>query len=85
MVKLLITENQQPENQPSSLSSTAYYLNETVAKVLSFIDNKKDGSFKFDIHRGNYFLLAVATWLPNSENYLTSSGFVTYIFRINVI
>lgn len=83
-VQIFIVENPQPELQPNSLSATAYYINGTAAKILSLIENDKMDKFVVNPDKGEYILLAVATWLPNPDNYLTTSGYVTYVFRVNV-
>ncbi len=36
-----------------------------------------------DLEKGQYLILTTATWLPNQDNYLKSSGYVSYIFRVN--
>ncbi|MDR4489750.1 MAG: hypothetical protein R2685_02455 [Candidatus Nitrosocosmicus sp.] len=84
-IQLYINANPAPELQPSSLSSTLYHLNGTVYKILSLNKEGKMGAFTVDAKRGNYLLLVTATWLPNPENYQTTSGYVSYIFRVNVI
>ncbi|MDN5868074.1 MAG: hypothetical protein L0H55_11855 [Candidatus Nitrosocosmicus sp.] len=88
-IQLLIRGNPQPELQPSTLSSTIYFTNGTGFKVLSLADSDKRDSdkrdtFLVDVPKGRYFLLTTATWLPNPDNYLTTSGYVVYAFRLNV-
>ncbi|MDN5847050.1 MAG: hypothetical protein L0H53_12340 [Candidatus Nitrosocosmicus sp.] len=83
-IQLLISGNPQPELQPSSLSSTVYFTNGSAFKVLSITDSAKRDTFLVDVPIGKYVLLAAATWLPNPDNYLTTSGYVTYTFRLNV-
>ncbi|CAN5778869.1 hypothetical protein BH23THE1_BH23THE1_20880 [soil metagenome] len=84
-IQLLINENPQPELQPNSLSSTLYHMNGNVSKVLSLKEEAKRDTFIVDEDKGEYLLLTVATWLPNPDNYLTTSGYVTYVFRVNVL
>lgn len=84
-ITIYVTENPQPENQPNSISVTAYYMNGTVSKILSLKEGEKFGTFNLDLNRGEYIFLAVATWLPDQDNYLTASGYVTYVFRANVL
>lgn len=84
-IQLLLNENPRPELQPNSLSSTLYHLDGTVSKILSFNVEDKMDTFTLDVDKGEYLLLAIATWLPNPDNYLTTSGYVSYIFRLNVI
>lgn len=83
-IQLLIDENPQPELQPNSLSSTLYHTNGTVSKVLSLKEDAKLDTFVVDVNKGEYLLLTVSTWLPNPDNYLTTSGYVSYVFRVNV-
>lgn len=83
-IQLLIRGNPTPENQPNTLSSTAYYLNGTQVKVLSISEDGKRDTFNIDFDKGQYLILAVATWLPNSDNYLKSSGYISYVFRVNI-
>lgn len=84
-IQLLIDKNPQPELQPNSLSSTLYHMNGTVSKVLSLKEEAKLDTFVVDVNKGEYLLLTVATWLPNPDNYLTTSGYVSYVFRVNVL
>lgn len=84
-IQLLIDENPQPELQPNSLSSTLYHMNGNVTKVLSINEEAKRDTFIVNVDKGEYLLLTVATWLPNPNNYLTTSGYVTYVFRVNVL
>ncbi|MGD9671857.1 MAG: hypothetical protein AB7U98_00085 [Candidatus Nitrosocosmicus sp.] len=84
-IQLYIYENPKPELQPNSFSSTLYHLNGTVSKILSLKEGDKMDTFTIDIDKGEYLLLAIATWLPNPDNFLTTSGYVSYIFRINVV
>lgn len=83
-IQLLISGNPQPELQPNSLSATLYFKNGTAFKILTLAENSKKDTFILDVPKGDYFLLAAATWLPNPDNYLTTSGYVTYTFRLNV-
>lgn len=84
-IQLLINENPRPELQPNSLSSTLYHKNGNVYKILSLKQEAKRDTFIIDADKGEYLLLTVATWLPNPDNYLTTSGYVTYVFRVNVL
>ncbi len=84
-IQLYIYENPKPELQPNSFSSTLYYLNGTVSKILSLKEGDKMDTFTIDTDKGEYLLLAIATWLPNPDHYLTTSGYVSYVFKINVI
>jgi hypothetical protein len=84
-IQLLINENPLPELQPNTLSSTLYHMNGNVSKVLSLKENTKLDTFIVDANKGEYLLLTVATWLPNPDNYLMTSGYVTYVFRVNVL
>ncbi|GKS62441.1 hypothetical protein YTPLAS21_18990 [Candidatus Nitrosocosmicus sp.] len=84
-IQLYIYENPKPEPQPNSFSSTLYHLNGTVSKILSLKDGDKMDTFTIDTDKGEYLLLAIATWLPNPDHYLTTSGYVSYVFKINVI
>ena len=80
-IQLLVSENPRPELQPNSISSTLYHLNGTVSKILSLKEEDKMDMFIVDANKGEYLLLAIATWLPNPDNYLTTAGYVSYIFR----
>ena len=83
-IQLLIRGNPTPENQPNTLSSTAYHINGTQVKVLSISEDGKRDMFRVDLEKGQYLILTIATWLPNQDNYVKSSGYVSYIFRANV-
>jgi hypothetical protein len=83
-IQLLIRGNPTPENQPNTLSSTAYHINGTQVKVLSISEDGKRDMFSVDLEKGQYLILTIATWLPNQDNYVKSSGYVSYIFRANV-
>lgn len=83
-IQLLIRGNQLPELQPNSLSATVYFTNGTALKILTLAEDDKKDKFIVDIPEGMYYLLAAATWLPNPDNYVTTSGYVTYTFRLNV-
>jgi hypothetical protein len=83
-IQLLISGNPTPENQPNTLSATAYHTNGTQVKVLTIAEDGKKDNFIIDLERGQYLILSVATWLPTSDNYLTSSGYISYVFRVNV-
>ncbi|MGD9673436.1 MAG: hypothetical protein AB7U98_08150 [Candidatus Nitrosocosmicus sp.] len=84
-IQLLIRGNPPPELQPNSLSATVYFSNGTAFKILTLAEEAKKDTFIVDIPKGEYYLLAAATWLPNPDNYLTTSGYVTYTFRLNVL
>jgi hypothetical protein len=83
-IQLLIRENPQPELQPNTISTTVYFTNGTGFKVLSLVESTKKDTFVVDLPKGEYFLLATATWLPNPDNYLTTSGYVVYAFKLHV-
>lgn len=83
-IQLLITGNPQPELQPNSLLSTVYFNYGTAFKILTLAENAKKDSFVVDVPKGKYFLLATATWLPNPDDYLTTSGYVRYPFRLYI-
>jgi hypothetical protein len=83
-IQLIIEGNPAPENQPNTLSATAYHINGTQIKVLSISEDGKSDRFIIDLDKGQYLILTIATWLPNPDNYLESSGYVSYIFRVNV-
>lgn len=83
-IQLLIRGNPQPELQPNSISSTVYFTNGTAFKVLSLAESTKKDTFVVNLPKGQYFLLATATWLPNPDNYLTTSGYVVYAFKLHV-
>jgi len=83
-VMFSIKDNPVPEAQPDSLSITAYSADDGAPiKVLNVSSNKKD-TFDIDLDEGRCILLAIATWLPNEGNFLTTEGYVSYAFRINV-
>ncbi len=83
-VMFSIKDNPVPEAQPDSLSVTAYSAEDGAPiKVLNVSSNKTD-TFDIDLDEGKYILLAIATWLPNEGNFLTTEGYVSYAFRINV-
>lgn len=83
-VMFSIKDNPASEAQPDSLSITAYSADDGAPiKVLNVSSNKKD-AFGIDLEEGRYILLAIATWLPNEGNYLTTEGYVSYAFRVNV-
>ncbi len=83
-VRFAVKDNPSPEVQPDSLSVTAYTLEGYPSKVLNVSSNKAD-TFNVELDEGKYILLAVATWLPNEENYLTTEGYVSYAYRIDVV
>ena len=66
---------------PSSLAVTAYYaINGTAAAVLDATDYDNT-IFRMNLNSGNYILIAVATWLPGSEDV---TGYVIYKFVVSV-
>lgn len=66
---------------PSSLAVTAYYaVNGTAAAVLDATDYDNT-IFRMNLNSGNYILIAVATWLPGSEDV---TGYVIYKFVVSV-
>lgn len=83
-VKFAIKGNPAPEVQPDSLSVTAYTLDGHPSKVLDVSNNKTD-TFDIELDKGKYILLALATWLPNEDNYLRTEGYVSYTYRIDVV
>lgn len=84
-IQFVVYNSPIPVVNPSSLSVTAYHANGTVYKTLSLVQDTKKDKFTADLNKGEYILLAVATWLPNHENYLSMSGYVTFAFRVNVL
>lgn len=84
-IQLMVSENPMPELQPNSISSTLYHLNGNVSKILSLKEEDKMDTFIVDANKGEYLLLAIATWLPNPDNYLTTTGYVSYLFRLSVV
>lgn len=83
-IQLLVVGNPPPELQTSSVSATVYHMNGTAVGVLSVEDNSKNSIFDVDLKKGRYLILAVTTWLPNPDIYLTTSGYVSYVFRVAV-
>ena len=83
-VKFSIKGNPDTEAQPDSLSVTAYTLDGYPSKVLDVSNNKTD-TFDIELDKGKYILLALATWLPNEDNYLRTEGYVSYTYRIDVM
>jgi hypothetical protein len=66
---------------PSSLAVTAYYaINGTAAAVLDAADYDNT-IFRMNLNNGNYILIAVATWLPGSEDV---TGYVIYKFVVSI-
>lgn len=51
-IQLLIRGNPAPENQPNTLSSTAYHINGTQVKVLSISENGNKDKFMVDLEKG---------------------------------
>jgi hypothetical protein len=60
-IQLLVGGNPIPENQPSTLSSTAYHINGTQVKVLSISEEGKRDRFIVDLEKGQYLILTMAT------------------------
>lgn len=83
-VTFVVKENPSPEAQPDAISVNAYTLAGQPVKVLSVSENKRD-TLRIDLPNGEYILMAIATWLPNSNHYLNVEGYVTYVFKVNVI
>jgi len=83
-VTFLVKENPAPEAQPDVISVSAYTLAGQTVKVLAVSENKRD-TFRIDLSSDQYILLAVATWLPNFNQYLNVEGYVTYIFKVSII
>jgi len=66
---------------PSSLAVTAYHaINGTAAAVLDATDYDNT-IFRMNLNSGNYILIAVATWLPGSEDV---TGYVIYKFVVSI-
>lgn len=85
-VTFAIRGNPSPEVQPNSMSVTAYTIDGQPLKVLSLSQENEKDSFTINLEKGKYVLLAVAIWLPNSDvNYITTGGYVSYTFKVNVI
>jgi hypothetical protein len=67
---------------PSSLAVTAYSaISGAASKVLN-ATNYDNSIFRMNLTRGNYILLATATWLPGSEDVI---GYVIYKFVVSVV
>jgi hypothetical protein len=67
---------------PNSLDVTAYNINGTTFGVLDPADDNTS-TFRVNLPRGAYILLATATWIPSSTNeYVT--GYVIYKFVAKV-
>jgi hypothetical protein len=92
-VKFIVKDNNsQPGVQPNSLSVNAYTIQGKPVKILSLAEDVKSNTFKIDLSKGEYIILATATWLPSKENsnsnssYLTTTGgHISYNYRINII
>jgi hypothetical protein len=83
-VAFMVKENPAPEAQPDTISVNAYTLSGQPVKVLSASENKRD-TFRNDLPSGEYILMAIATWLPGPSRYLNVEGYVSYVFKVNVI
>lgn len=100
-VKFIVKgNNSQPGVQPNNLSVNAYTIQGKPIKILSLAEDVKSNTFKINLSKGEYILLATATWIPNNENnnnnnssnssssssYLTTTGgHISYNYRINII
>lgn len=80
----VVKGNPAPEAQPDAISLNAYTLSGQPVKVLAVSENKRD-TFRIELPSGEYILMAIATWLPDSNRYLNTEGYVTYVFKVNVI
>lgn len=67
---------------PDSLDISAYTMDGTAVGVLNATEDNTS-TFRIDLPKGKYILLATATWIPSSENeYVT--GYVIYKFLTNI-
>jgi hypothetical protein len=67
---------------PDSLDISAYMINGTAVGVLNATEDNTS-TFRISLPKGEYILLATATWIPSSENeYVT--GYVIYKFLTNI-
>ena len=77
------------EAQPDGISPTSYTVSGEPAGVLKVIDEPERGnktiSLTVDLNRGEYILMATATWLPGQQESNQIAGYVSYSYRINVI
>jgi hypothetical protein len=83
-ITFMVKENPSPEAQPDAISVNAYTLAGQPIKVLAVSENKGN-TFRIDLPSGQYILLAVATWLPDINQYPNVEGYVTYIFNVSII
>lgn len=67
---------------PDSLDISTYTIDGTPVGVLSATEDNTS-TFRIDLSRGAYILLATATWIPSTEDeYVT--GYVIYKFLTNI-
>src|SRR5919106_2862933 len=67
---------------PDSLDISAYTMDGTAVGVLNATEDNTS-TFRIDLPKGKYILLAIATWIPSSEDeYVT--GYVIYKFLTNI-
>lgn len=66
---------------PSSLSIDAYTSQGKAAGVLN-ITKSTTSTFALNLNEGKYILLAVATWLPRSEDV---TGYTIFSYMVNVV
>jgi hypothetical protein len=67
---------------PDSLDVSAYTINGTSVGVLNATEDNTS-TFKINLPRGAYILLATAIWIPTtSDEYVT--GYVIYKYLANV-
>jgi hypothetical protein len=67
---------------PDSLDISAYTMDGTAVGVLNATEDNTS-TFRIDLPKGKYILLATATWIPSNENeYVT--GYVIYKFLTNI-
>lgn len=80
----VVKGNPAPEAQPDAISLNVYTLSGQPVKVLAVSENKRD-TFRIELPSGEYILMAIATWLPDSNRSLNTEGYVTYVFKVIVI
>jgi hypothetical protein len=66
---------------PSSLSIDAYTSRGKAAGVLN-VTKSESTTFALNLNEGKYILLAVATWLPRSEDV---TGYTIFSYMVNVV
>jgi hypothetical protein len=66
---------------PSSLSIDAYTSQGKAAGILN-ITKSTSSRFALNLNEGKYILLAVATWLPRSEDV---TGYTIFTYMVNVV